>query len=246
LPSIGSAAANDLGGRGIVTETDIRTVLEKPGRSTRSVRPGRDLPITVAVTEVALRLAQTRAWCGRWRGNGERFSMLETIREFALERIEESEEAEEIRRAHAYFFRALAATAEPHIVEGSEQPRWLRMIETEHVNLRAALSFFRSVEDGEGYRSMTSALAAFWRLHGHLSEGRQWLLDALSTGHEESVLATKLLTAIGARASSADLRAVNRLPWLRAMKQTPRSACARTVGLVPHGKGPLPAIGALP
>lgn len=111
--------------------------------------------------------------------------------------LKESGEREETRRAHAEFFHALAVAAEPHTVEGSQQARWLRLLEVNHDNLRAALTHLKSVEDADEYRSTASALAPLWRLHGHLSEGRRWLVDALASTQDESVLTTKLLTAVG-------------------------------------------------
>ena len=130
-------------------------------------------------------------------GQDDRFFMLETIRSFATDMLKESGEREETRRAHAEFFHALAVAAEPHTVEGSQQARWLRTLEVNHDNLRAALTHLKSVEDADGYRSTASALAPLWRLHGHLSEGRRWLVDALASTQDESVLTTKLLTAVG-------------------------------------------------
>ena len=70
----------------------------------------------------------------------ERFSMLETIREFAREKLKESGEADDIRRAHAESFGAPAEGAEPHLI-GTDQKQWLDRLEREHDNLRAALRF---------------------------------------------------------------------------------------------------------
>jgi predicted ATPase len=73
--------------------------------------------------------------------NGElRFVMLETIHEFAREKLQESAEAEQIKRAHAQYFLALAEEAHPEL-RGPGQLEWLERLEAEHDNMRAALSF---------------------------------------------------------------------------------------------------------
>ena len=75
------------------------------------------------------------------RADGEpRFSMLETIREYALERLEESGEAEAMRERHAGYFLALAEAAEPELL-GSRQSEWLNRLDVEHDNLRTALAW---------------------------------------------------------------------------------------------------------
>jgi len=106
-------------------------------------------------------------------GDEERFSMLETIREFATERLEESGDAREIRRAHAECFRGLAEEAEPQLV-GADQREWLARLETEHDNLRGALSW--SVAEAPALAlAVAAAMWRFWYVRGHLTEGRQWL-----------------------------------------------------------------------
>ena len=73
-----------------------------------------------------------------------RYLMLETVREYARERLEASGEADDIRRRHAAWFLALAETAEPELV-GPAQERWLDRLEDEHPNLRAALAWATSM-----------------------------------------------------------------------------------------------------
>jgi predicted ATPase len=103
----------------------------------------------------------------------ERFSMLETIREFASDRLKESGEGDEIRRAHAEFFLRLAAEAEPHLI-GPGQKQWLDRVEQEHDHLRAALRWTLAKEP-ELARSIAAQLCRFWYVRGYLSEGRRWL-----------------------------------------------------------------------
>jgi predicted ATPase len=115
----------------------------------------------------------------------DRFTMLETIREFALDKLEESGEAEDIRRAHANYFRQLAEEAEAQLI-GEEQREWLDRLDAEHDNLRAALGW--SLEHvPESALHLANALWGFWATRGHITEGRQWLervLEDLSRSSE--------------------------------------------------------------
>jgi predicted ATPase/class 3 adenylate cyclase len=113
----------------------------------------------------------------------ERFSMLETIREFASERLEESREAEDSRRRHAEFFRGLAEEAEPHLV-GRDPKTWLDRLEQEHANLRTALEW-AVTRDERLAIEFAADLSRFWSIRGHLSEGREWLQRVLEPGREE-------------------------------------------------------------
>jgi predicted ATPase len=103
-----------------------------------------------------------------------RFVMLKTIRNYALERLVESGEAETIRRQHALFFLELAEESELNL-RGAAQSMWLDRLETEHDNLRAALTW--AIESGDVQTSLQLAgtLFPFWYTRGYLSEGRRWL-----------------------------------------------------------------------
>jgi len=108
-----------------------------------------------------------------------RYGMLETIREYAQERLAESEDANVVGRRHAEYFRDLAVKAEPAL-NGPEQGIWLQRLEREHDNLRAALRW--SLDSGEvnlGLR-LAGALHHFWRVRSHLTEGRRWLNEVLA------------------------------------------------------------------
>jgi predicted ATPase len=125
-----------------------------------------------------------------------RFVMLETIHEYARERLEESGEAEEIGRAHAEYFLALAEEAEPELT-GPEQAGWLERLEAEHDNLRAALSRSLEGEDLELRLRLASALSYFWYVRGYWSEGRGWLEEALAGNAETpSTARAKALTGL--------------------------------------------------
>jgi predicted ATPase/class 3 adenylate cyclase len=107
-----------------------------------------------------------------------RFSMLGTIREFALEQLEVSGEAETVRRRHAEHFLALAEEAAPRL-RGKDQVAWLARLDTEHDNLRAALNWFARTGAVEERQCLAASLWWFWFLRSYLSEGRAWLEEAL-------------------------------------------------------------------
>jgi len=114
--------------------------------------------------------------------------MLETIREYAAERFEASGDAETWRRRHAEYYLALAEQAAPELT-GPRQASWLERLEWEHDNLRAALSWALERSEAELGLGLAAALARFWELRGHLSEGQEWLERALSqcTGHRPAL-----------------------------------------------------------
>ena len=109
---------------------------------------------------------------------GVRYRLLEPIRQYAQEKLEESGEEEEVRRRHASFFLALAEEAESKL-RGPEDVEWLERLEGEHDNLRAALSLALEREEAELGLRFGGALWMFWESHGHYSEGRRWLEGTL-------------------------------------------------------------------
>jgi len=116
------------------------------------------------------------------RRTEDRFWMLETIREFALERLEASGEANEMRRRHAEHFLDLSEEAEPHLIRESLQRlgAWHERMESELDNLRAALDRFEADGDGERAVRMAGALAWFWEQRGQFAEGRRRTESALA------------------------------------------------------------------
>src|SRR5918994_1232924 len=106
-----------------------------------------------------------------------RFVMLETIHEYAREKLEASGEAEEVRRLHAEFFLSLAEEAEPELI-GPDQLACLERLEAEHDNMRAALSWSLEREPATAFR-LAGMLARFWEIRSYFSEGSRWLEAAL-------------------------------------------------------------------
>src|SRR5215207_3937537 len=102
------------------------------------------------------------------------FGMLETIREFALDRLQAAGEGDEAAARHAGFFLALAETAEPHL-RSPDEPAWPGRLEAEHDNLRVALAWALPGRDPRSGARAAAALWRFWVHRGHLAEGRRWL-----------------------------------------------------------------------
>lgn len=123
--------------------------------------------------------------------------MLETIREYALEKLAASGEHDALRRRHLRFYLALAEEGESGS-RGPEQASWLERLETEHGNLRASLAFAMASGDGETALRLATALHRFWRIHGHLVEGRRRLAAALALAPDAPrLMRAKALNGIG-------------------------------------------------
>jgi predicted ATPase/transcriptional regulator with XRE-family HTH domain len=165
-----------------------------------------DLPVAVLDGLVALvdKSLLQQAGGAALRGYPEpRFTMLETIREYALERLAASGETEVLRRRHATYFLALAEMAEPHL-SGRNQVIWSARLEQEHDNLRAVFAWSRSVEDDAATgMHLAGALYWFWMIHSHFSEARIWLDDMLDMPNTAVPAAhAKALQAAGAMAAN--------------------------------------------
>lgn len=109
-----------------------------------------------------------------------RYHLLETVRQYCMERLQESGEAATFRARHRDVFMELAEEAENQLT-GPDQRRWLEVLECEHDNLRAALAWSAESQDGAipGLR-IAAALGKFWLQRGYWTEGRQHLERALS------------------------------------------------------------------
>jgi predicted ATPase/DNA-binding CsgD family transcriptional regulator len=133
-------------------------------------------------------------------GEEPRFVMLETIRDYGLERLALNGEMEATRQAHAAYYLALAEEAEPQLLN-NHQSMWLEQLDREHENLRAALHWLlEQDEDGQNMEMalrMGAALEQFWVVRGYHSEGRAFLDRALaaSEGVARPVRAKALSTA---------------------------------------------------
>ena len=130
----------------------------------------------------------------------ERFTMLETIREFALERLEESGEVEALGERHAAHFEALAercyARRWHHEREGLDQ------LDADHDNLRAAVNRLATRDPQRGLR-LAGALGWFWHLRSHIAEGREKLAAALAASLSRDIVRARALAAAGELAAWA-------------------------------------------
>jgi predicted ATPase/class 3 adenylate cyclase/Tfp pilus assembly protein PilF len=113
-----------------------------------------------------------------------RFFMLETIREYALERLEEGGELGELRRKHLDYFLGLAEREQDDAERGTSAS--LERLESDHGNLRAALQSARELDDPTVELRLVSALSRFWEFRGHLREGLDRSRGALERGAEAS------------------------------------------------------------
>jgi predicted ATPase/DNA-binding SARP family transcriptional activator/DNA-binding CsgD family transcriptional regulator len=126
---------------------------------------------------------------------GARYKLLEPVRQYSQEKLEESEEKEQTRYRHADWYLALAEEADKES-SGSGHVRWLRRLESEHDNLRAALDWLLEKCDAELALRLAGALWLFWFTRGYLIEGRGWLEKAISLGGP-SVARAKALNGAG-------------------------------------------------
>jgi predicted ATPase len=152
----------------------------------------RSLDLVAALADASLVAAEEH-------GGRMRFRLLETVREYAADRLRELEPDETARR-HAQWCLALVEAAEPEL-SGDQQSSWFAKLEAEHDNLRAALSFLTRTDDRGLRLRLTVALSRFWYVRGYLAEGRRRLEEALSeAGGEPPLLLRRALTAAAALA----------------------------------------------
>lgn len=118
--------------------------------------------------------------------NGQtRYRMLETIRQYAREKLTKSGEASVVQKRYVDFFMKLAEEAEPKL-KGADQAAWLQRLEREHDNLRAVLQWPTEGGALEVGLRIASALRQLWNIHGYLSEGRGWLERLLAVAESNS------------------------------------------------------------
>src|SRR5262249_14940090 len=142
-----------------------------------------------------------------------RFTMLETIREFALERLAEHGQEQMLRRRYAAYYLTLAEQGEQGL-QGPDSRRWLDRLEAEHDNLREVLAWSQTTEgDHELGLRLAAALWWFWWARGHGSEGRRWLAQALTNQDSRDpnkaplAVQAKALVAAGVLAAAMDIQA---------------------------------------
>jgi predicted ATPase len=109
-----------------------------------------------------------------------RYRLLQTIRDYARERLIEAGEANTLQRQHANYFCQLAQQAEPYLVSKDRAP-WIDRLAVELDNLRTAIKWSRTANgDPELGLSIAGSLAWFWFMRGHMTEGHAWLAGAVA------------------------------------------------------------------
>ena len=158
------------------------------------------------------------------RHTDERFWMLETIREFALERLEDSGGAEDLRRRYTAYFLELGELAKPELRDWSSSV-WFDRLEAEHDNIRAVLG--DALEHGRADVALRLGAAAFefWLARGYWSEGRRWLEPALAAATIRAFAPTRS----GAPACSPSGRGTSSgaAPCRRSFSPSPRRLAPR-------------------
>jgi predicted ATPase/class 3 adenylate cyclase/DNA-binding CsgD family transcriptional regulator len=130
-----------------------------------------------------------------------RYRLLDSIRQYAQDRLRDAGETAATRDRHLGYFLAFAEAAEPELER--DQDRWRAVLETEHDNLRAALRWGLGADEPERGRRLAAALARFWSLHGHIQEGLGFLNRAVEVAPDDrSSLQASLLSGTALVAGS--------------------------------------------
>lgn len=130
-------------------------------------------------------------------GGGQvRYALLETVRQYARERLGERDTAGQAHVRHAHHYRDLAERAAAQL-HGPEQMLWLLRLEEEHDNLRAALRWSIQEGDADLAARLGAATWEFWRMRSHHTEGREWLRQVLMTAPPEGAAGAWVLCGAG-------------------------------------------------
>lgn len=159
--------------RGGFTLAAIEQVAEVGGESLTGVQhPATTLDLLTQLVDKSLVIVEPQ-------GGQNRYRLLETLREYALEQFTTPTALQAVQDRHAAFFREQAEQIAPELL-GPRQQAGLAHLEVEHANLRAALGHLLTVDAGEGALRLATALYRFWEGRGYESEGRTWLQRALA------------------------------------------------------------------
>jgi predicted ATPase/DNA-binding CsgD family transcriptional regulator len=153
-----------------------------------------------AVDLVASLVDQSMAFIAAHGDDAPRYAMLDTVREFGVERLRERGEEDDARRRHAAHILALAERAEPELL-GADQGVWLDRLDRELDNVRAALAWIFERGDPDAALRLAGALSWFWIKRAHIVAGRAAVEQALArAGAAPSVARVKALEAAGSLA----------------------------------------------
>jgi predicted ATPase/DNA-binding CsgD family transcriptional regulator len=129
-----------------------------------------------------------------------RYAMLDTVREFATEKLDASGESERIRAQHATWCLSITDGLD---LWGDGQADSLARLTVEHDNLRSALTWLLARAEANDAQRLAGNLWEFWFMAGHAAEGRQWLERSLTLGDAEPSIHARALTGAGALAYQA-------------------------------------------
>ena len=150
---------------------------------------GADIESLTALVDKSLVVLERRDGVMRYR-------LLETIRDYGLQRLTEAGTLAPARDAHLRWAVTLAGTAEPELA-GPLQDEWLALLDAEHDNLRAALEWGRAHGTAAERVELTLSLSRFWEVRGYLTEGRSWLEEAARASDAGPDDVTRCLNASG-------------------------------------------------
>jgi len=158
--------------KGIQDDPPARDALQHPQAAFGRVKAEDVLELLTHLVEKSLVVVEEQAGAAR-------YYLLETIRQYAREKLFEAGEAQVIRTHHLAFYLTVVQEAEPHL-RAAHQLLWLARLDLEHDNLRAALNWANSSGDHETGLLLAGSLARFWYLRGYWKEGREWLRSLLA------------------------------------------------------------------
>jgi predicted ATPase/DNA-binding SARP family transcriptional activator len=146
------------------------------------------LELLTALTEKSLLLTEG--------DSAPRYRMLDTIKEYAADRLAEAGESDLARHAHLAYFTGLAETADPHL-RRAEQLEWLATLEVEHDNIAVALRGALAAGEAHGAMRLAAAAGWYWWLGGHKAEGIELITAAANTPGEVSDDIRAMVYALG-------------------------------------------------
>jgi predicted ATPase/DNA-binding CsgD family transcriptional regulator len=165
-----------------------------------AVASGGDIEETEVVALLSALVEKSLVVAEPTEQGGLRYRLLEPVRQYALEKLEQSGEAEDVKRSHARYFIALAEEAEPWL-SGPHAAEWFERLEEELDNIRAALSWARARGQAELSLRLAGTLGGFWFWGGHYGEARGWLEAALAQeGRTSALVRAKALAAVSSMA----------------------------------------------
>jgi predicted ATPase/DNA-binding XRE family transcriptional regulator len=153
-------------------------------RDEETARAGNGVVAAEEVLDLLMTLVEQSLVVAEETASGEtRYRMLEPIRQYARELLDESGEARAVSLAHAGYFLALAEQAHRHI-DGHQQTEWIERLEVENDNLRAAIGWCLDEGDVLDAIRFGKAIRMYWVIHGRHGEGRRWMQQALARGDD--------------------------------------------------------------